>query len=292
MPSSLPDVPYEASDLELIAASRAGDSTAYATLYQRHAASAYGLARSLLRGQEDADDAVAEAFARVLAQLRRGGGPSGAFRAYLLTTVRRVAYDRFRTEQRQVASGDLTEFDRGEPFVDPAIAGLERRTVARAYFSLPERWRAVLWHTAVEGARQAEIAELLGVTPNGAAALAYRAREGLRQAYLQAHLTGTVRQECRLVAARLGAYVRNGLSKREAAEVEAHVEDCADCRTACAELSDVDGGILSIIAPIILGPAAAALAAKGSLLGWLGARTLWFRHALKHLLQAAIGTCA
>jgi RNA polymerase sigma factor (sigma-70 family) len=280
------------SDSELIAASRSGDRTAYAVLYQRHAASAHGLARSLLRGQSEADDAVAEAFARVLAQLRRGGGPSDAFRAYLLTTVRRVAYDRFRVEQRQVASGDLTEFDPGEPFVDPAVAGLERHIVARAYFSLPERWRAVLWHTAVEGARPAEIAELLGVTPNGAAALAYRAREGLRQAYLQAHLTGMVRQECRPVAARLGAYVRAGLSKREAAEVEAHMAGCTECGAAYAELADVNGGIRSVIGPIILGPAAAAaLAAKGGLLGWLGGRILWLRHAPKQQ-QAAAGAGA
>jgi len=280
------------SDSELIAASRTGDRTAYAILYQRHAASAHRQARSLLRGQPEADDAVAEAFARVLAQLRRGAGPTDAFRAYLLTTVRRVAYDRFRVEQRQVVSGDLAEYDTGEPFVDPAVAGLERRIVARAYFSLPERWRAVLWHTAVEGARPAEIAELLGVTPNGAAALAYRAREGLRQAYLQAHLSGMVRQECRPVAARLGAYVRDGLSKRDAAEVEAHVEDCADCQAACAELTDVNGELRQVIGPIILGPAAAAaLAAKGGLLGWLGARILWLRHAPKHQ-QAAAGAGA
>jgi len=38
----------------------------------------------------------------------------------------------------------------------------------------------VLWHSEIEGARPAEVASLLGLTANGVAVLAYRAREGLR----------------------------------------------------------------------------------------------------------------
>src|SRR6202034_3516226 len=90
--------PLPPSDAELITASRASGSDAYAVLYQRHVVAARGLARQLVRGRAEAEDIVAEAFARVLAQLKRGRGPDTAFRAYLLTTVRRVAYDRLRAE--------------------------------------------------------------------------------------------------------------------------------------------------------------------------------------------------
>ena len=51
-------------------------------------------ARSLTRSTADADDAVAEAFARVLAVMRRGGGPEVAMRPYLMTVVRNVCFDR------------------------------------------------------------------------------------------------------------------------------------------------------------------------------------------------------
>jgi RNA polymerase sigma factor (sigma-70 family) len=190
-PESLPP-----SDADLITASRASDATAYATLYQRHVAAAYGLARHLVRGRAESDDVVAEAFARVLGQLKRGGGPDAAFRPYLLTTVRRVAYDRLNAEGRLVISGEMEAFDPGVPFTDTVLADLERNMVARAFVSLPERWRAVLWHTEIEGARPAEVASLLGLTANGVAALAYRAREGLRQAYLQMHLSGAVPAGC------------------------------------------------------------------------------------------------
>jgi hypothetical protein len=75
--------PLPPGDADLITASRGGDATAYDTLYRRHAAAARTLARQLVRGQAEADDVVAETFAKILDPLRRGGGPEGAFRPYL-----------------------------------------------------------------------------------------------------------------------------------------------------------------------------------------------------------------
>jgi RNA polymerase sigma factor (sigma-70 family) len=288
-----PAEPPPPSDAELIAASRAADAAAYASLYERHVTAARNLARQLVHGRAEADDIVADAFAKVLDQLRRGRGPDGAFRPYLLTTVRRAAIDRLRAEGRLVITDEMEAFDPGVPFADPAVADLERTMIARAYASLPERWRAVLWHTEIEGARPAEVAGLLGLTANGVAALAYRAREGLRQAYLQMHLSGAVRNECRPVVAKLGPYVRSGLTKREAAAVAAHLEQCADCRAVYLELAEVNVALRGVVAPIILGPAAAAYLASvshgGGVAAWFGGRVAWFRHAPKSQQAATAG---
>src|ERR1700759_2883151 len=79
--------PLPPSDADLIAASRTGDAAAYDTLYRRHAAPARNLARQRVRGQAEADDVVAETFAKILDLRRRGGGPKVAFRSSLLTAV-------------------------------------------------------------------------------------------------------------------------------------------------------------------------------------------------------------
>ena len=97
--------PLPPSDVDLIAASRAGDAAAYDSLYRRHLAAAYGLARQLVRNRAEADDVVAETFAKILDLLHRGGGPDDAFRPYLLAAVRRAAYDRHRAERRQLVTG-------------------------------------------------------------------------------------------------------------------------------------------------------------------------------------------
>jgi RNA polymerase sigma factor (sigma-70 family) len=257
-------------DAELIEAVRRGTVSAYGALYERHVASAYNLARQLSRSPAEADDLVSEAFAKVLDTLRAGRGPDSAFRAYLLTALRHTAYDKTRRERKLELSDDVSTVSGvsveavSQEFDDTAVKGLERSLAAQAFARLPERWQAVLWHTEIEGQSPAEVGPILGLTANGVSALAYRAREGLRQAYLQVHLAETTDRHCRAAAERLGAWTRGGLAKREKAQVEAHLDTCDRCRALAAELADVNGAMRGYVAPLVLGIAAVGyIAATG-----------------------------
>jgi predicted anti-sigma-YlaC factor YlaD len=70
--------------------------------------------------------------------------------------------------------------------------------------------------------------------------LAYRAREGLRQAYLQAHLGQAAAEHCRATVDRLGAWTRRGLSKRDTALVRAHLAECGQCPALAADLAELN----------------------------------------------------
>ncbi len=252
----------ERGDAELISAVRAGDVGAYGELFSRHVAAARRLARQLVPAG-DVDDLVSEAFAKVLGVLQRGGGPDLAFRAYLLTAVRRLHVDRIRANARVQSADDLTPFDPGVPFRDTAVEGFENAAAARAFASLPERWQLVLWHTEVEGHRPADVAPLLAMSPNAVSALAYRAREGLRQAYLSMHAADVDDDACERTRAELGGYVRGGLSRRDAARVEQHLQRCRPCTALYLELTEVNSGLRALLAPMLLGSAATAYVAAG-----------------------------
>ncbi|TMS00036.1 sigma-70 family RNA polymerase sigma factor [Nonomuraea basaltis] len=285
------------SDADLLRAVKEGIAAAYGQLYERHVAAARALARQLVRGTE-ADDVVAEAFTKILDLVGRGKGPDAAFRTYLLTVVRRTVHDRSRIESRQVATGEIEEYDPGVPFVDPALVGLEKSLIARAYLSLPERWRAVLWHTEVEKSRPAGVAPLLGLSVNGVAALAYRAREGLRQAYLQIHLGEQPQHECRPVLGKMGAYVRGGLARRDSKAVDEHVNGCEECHGVLLELTDVNRGLRVMVGPLIAGPlfggyaAALAKSATGGGAGRLLRVAGRLRRAPRHQQAAIAGGAA
>lgn len=253
--------PLDASDADLIRAVRAGDSSAYAVLFQRHVQAATRLARQLLSTGE-ADDLVSEAFLKVLAVLQDGRGPDEAFRAYLLTSVRRLHVDRVRATARTRPTDDDAVLDRGVPFDDAVSAAFENDAAARAFASLPERWQLVLWHVEVEGQKPAAVAPLLGMSPNAVSALAYRAREGLRAAYLESHAAATTDAACRQVTPLLGGYVRQTLSPRDSAKVDAHLDGCRRCTGVHLELVEVNQNLRGLLAPAVLGPAAA---------GYLGA---------------------
>ncbi|NMM17405.1 MAG: sigma-70 family RNA polymerase sigma factor [Cellulomonas sp.] len=245
------------SDAELITAARSGSSGAFGQLYQRHAGAAWAVARQYTNSQADAEDVVADAFTKVWTVVSGGGGPDVAFRAYLFTVIRRLGMLRVEGGRRVTPTDDAATFEAAfgdqESTENPALAGFERGLVARAFRTLPERWQAALWYTEIESLTPAQIAPLLGLTANGVAALAYRAREGLRQAYLQMHLQQPLDLGCRDVAGKLGSYVRGGLARRETAQVDEHLESCGRCRALALELGDVSHGMRGVIAPLVLG---------------------------------------
>lgn len=251
------------SDAELISAVREGDLDAYGDLFDRHFMAAQRLARQLV-SPGDADDLVSEAFMKVLGVLQRGGGPDIAFRAYLLTAVRRLRVDRIRATSKLQTSNDMEAFDPGVPFRDTSVEGFENEAAARAFASLPERWQLVLWHTEVEEQKPAEIAPLLGMSANSVSALAYRAREGLRQAFLNEHVADIEGETCRWTHDHIGPYIRNGLSRRDSGKVDRHLEECRACAAIYLELVDVNSNLGAIIAPLLLGGAAAGYLASTS----------------------------
>jgi RNA polymerase sigma factor (sigma-70 family) len=284
-------------DAELIAAVRGGDLDSYGELYARHVDAARRLARQLTT-PSDADDLVSDAFTKVLTVLQRGGGPDLAFRAYLLTAVRRLHVDRIRSGSRLRSVDDLTPFDPGLPFHDTAVEGFDNAAAAKAFASLPERWQMVLWHTEVEGQKPADIAPLLGMSANSVAALAYRAREGLRQAFLSQHAADMDDVDCAWTRDHLGAYVRGGLSRRDAGRVDDHLADCRACAAVYLELTEVNSGLAGLLAPLLLGAAGlgylgsahgGAAAAGGVVGGGLAGARAW---VATHASLTAVGGVA
>ncbi|MBO0926325.1 sigma-70 family RNA polymerase sigma factor [Cellulomonas sp. zg-ZUI199] len=272
-------------DAALLRATRTGDSAAFGRLYERHAGAALVVARQYTDSTPDAEDVVADAFANVHRALLGGNGPDAAFRAYLFTVVRRVAAVQRTAGRRAQPTDDVATLETASAPVaaaeEPTLAGFERGVVARAFRSLPERWREVLWHSEVEGLTPAQIAPIVGLSANSTAALAYRAREGLRQAYLQHHLQDPLDEGCRSVAGKLGAHVRGGLAARDTRQVETHLDECGECRALVLELGDVNHGMRAVVAPLVLGllglgalahdlPVGGGLAAGAAALGQAG----------------------
>jgi RNA polymerase sigma factor (sigma-70 family) len=271
------------SEDELLDRAREGDRSAFGTLYLRHRDAARKVAGMCATTAADAEDAVAEGFARVFAALPRMAGRTIAFRPYLLTAVRNAATDRLRRERRIDLRESMPETPATLQADDVALLGLERNLVGEALQALPARWRTVLWLTEVEGLSPAEVSRRIGIKPNAVAALAYRARKGLREAYLQAHLRAEASQECRGTVARLGNYVRGELSEKDRTAIQVHLDSCAKCRCRRDELTDVNATLRHAFLPL---PMLLATMAQRRWLD-LGSQT-WWKHA-PELAQAAQG---
>ncbi|MCT2584213.1 sigma-70 family RNA polymerase sigma factor [Actinophytocola gossypii] len=261
----------EMPDAELIASVRQGDVAAFGELYARHLDSAKRAAAYLARTQAEREDLVAEAFTRVLRMLREGRGPDAEFRPYLLVTLRNAAIQGSTRGAPVALYAELPDTYVTEEYVDPVVERWHAGVAAEAFASLPERWRMVLWHTEVEDESPAVVAPRLGMRPNSVAALAYRAREGLRQAYLRQHVPGPLRRECAATVDKLAGYVRRSVPPPLSRKITRHLDRCADCRGRVDTLTKVNAELAGVFGPLAVGVplAAGATAAESGLSGVL-----------------------
>jgi RNA polymerase sigma factor (sigma-70 family) len=196
--------------------------------------------------RDEAEDVVSESFAQVLELVRRGQGPQTAFRAYLFTTIRNGAARRAKARQKLIPTDDVATIDTLVGFGAGQLDAFELSAIRAAYDSLPERWRTVLWQVEVERRKPQELAETLGLSPNGVSALAYRARVALREAYLKQHInpvSAGSRRTCRETQDSLPAMVRGTLAEGRHERVRVHLHGCADCSSILLELRDANNAV-------------------------------------------------
>ena len=222
------------SDRELLLAARSGHDAAYGELWMRYYPSGVSAARAIT-STIDPDDLAQEAFTSILGTIRHGGGPESAFRSYLMTSIRNMAAT-WGSRRRE------DTYDDWEGLADPLCSEQEndrawdRSVAAAAFRALPRRWQVVLWLSEVERYRTKDIASLLDVSQNAASQLAFRARQGLRAAWIQAHLREDPhRPECQWVVSHLGEFAHGTGTITQTCRVARHLQVCARCEDVAEE---------------------------------------------------------
>jgi RNA polymerase sigma-70 factor (ECF subfamily) len=183
----------EDRDAGLIERLRSGDDAAFTELVRANSGRMLVVARRILRCDEDAQDAVQEAFLQAFRALDRFEGDS-LLSTWLHRIVVNACLMRLRHRKRhpeQAIDELLPTFDETGHRVDPGPAWtddvLERmqsaqlgKVVRDAIDRLPENFRTVLVLRDIEGLSTEETAHALGVRPEAAKMRLHRARQALR----------------------------------------------------------------------------------------------------------------
>ena len=205
----------ETAESRLVQGLKAGDESVFAEIVDRFTPSMLRVARGYGLTVAAAEDAVQEAWLRVLRSLDRFEARS-SFRTWLFVILGNCARRRAVTERRSVA----LQFDVGAP--EPAVAesrffppdhprwagmwttlvrswdtipeerllaGETRERFLAAIEALPERYAVVFILRDVEGWPSEEVCTLLNLTPENQRVLLHRARARLRAA-LEEYLDG------------------------------------------------------------------------------------------------------
>ena len=139
------------------------------------------VAFGVLRQREDAEEVAQEAFARASTRFHELRAPE-QFRGWIVRVTWRLAIDRWRADRRREAR-ELKAA--GEParrtVEDDAVAAERSALLWKAIDELPEKLRAVVILSALEGHDVREVAGLLGIPEGTVKSRLFLARAGLAE---------------------------------------------------------------------------------------------------------------
>lgn len=160
---------------ELIKRARQGDGEAFAELIVSQKQTLYKVARSYLRSDADAADAIGETVLACYEKLDTLREPK-YFRTWLIRILINKCQDLLRQQGRCVPLETAAEPVYHEP-------GQARAEFLALLDSLDEKYRTVLLLYYGEGFRTAEIAQILDLKENTVKTRLQRARASFKQAY-------------------------------------------------------------------------------------------------------------
>jgi RNA polymerase sigma-70 factor (ECF subfamily) len=161
-------------------AHKRAEEEALAALVSQYAGTLYRVAYSVLRNASDAEDAVQEAFLRVLRH-RETLDEVRDQRVWLIRIVWNIVLDRKRRSKTRPETDDVAELARVLPAAglsaeERAVAAQHHAHVLACVERLPAKERQVLMLSAFEELTSVEIASVLGISESSVRSRLFRAR--------------------------------------------------------------------------------------------------------------------
>ena len=179
----------EATDVDLVQWSAAGDRLAFDQIVVRHGAFALRVAKRIVANPSIAEEVVQEAMVRAWTQSKSFDAQRARFSTWLYRIVVNLCIDHSRrTQPEPIPDG----FDVADPQMnaDEMVEADERNAaIARVVNGLPGNQRAAMALVYNEGMSGAEAARVLGLTTKAIERLLARARAYLRERLCVEHRT-------------------------------------------------------------------------------------------------------
>ena len=181
--------PGAPTDAEIVARVVGGDRAMFEVLMRRYNARVYRAIRSILRDEDEVEDAMQQTYLLAFTHLAEFAGAS-SFSTWLTRIAMNEALGRLRKRSRLVAMTDDLEIAEDGAMARPTETPEEStaareavRILERAIDGLPPSHRAVVMLRDVEQLSTAEVAAALGINEEAVRVRLHRARLALRDAY-------------------------------------------------------------------------------------------------------------
>jgi RNA polymerase sigma factor (sigma-70 family) len=224
-----------------------GDAAAFAAVYERHHQALYRYCRSILRHEEDAQDALQNTMAQAFAALQ-DESRDFELRPWLFRIAHNEAISILR---RRRASTELQDVPDASGDLDAILSDREElRMLQLDLADLPERQRAALVLRELNGLSHAEIGIVLELSTSAVKQSIFEARSALF----------TCREGREMACDDVRRMLSDGDGRMlRARGVRAHLRSCPECRRFRAALERRPRALRALAPPLPAGTAAALL---------------------------------
>lgn len=240
-------------DARLVAALRAGDDDAFASLVTDYQTAIYNLAWRLVDDREDARDIAQEVFLKAYRQIPKIEGELHLW-AWLYRVTVNACWEHLRARSRRpVSVGDRPEeADLG------TRDGEDQAELARLFTAslakLSPKQQVALLLKDVHGLPHSDIAATLGISRGSSEVLLFRARRSFRSAFTS--MTADVPREpaCRFAEQAAAYSVGGRLTRARRRRVLEHARTCQACRNTVERWSGGRAAGLGLALPLVAAP--------------------------------------
>ncbi len=228
------------TDEALLVRARDGDDAALAELVERHAGRVLRFGVKLCRDREDAQEVLQSTLLTVARKIRDFRGES-RFSTWLYTIARSFCVKvRTRARKAEPLEAALEAPGPAGESPDEKLASRELRTaLERAISRLEPGQREVLVLRDIEGLSAAEVASVVGLSVDAVKSRLHRARKALRQELAPFFGESPASARCPDIIELFSRYREGDIDQQVCRQMEAHLEQCARCRTRCDSLREL-----------------------------------------------------
>lgn len=163
---------------EVIAAARAGDESAWETIFDLHYSRLYRFFRARLSSAEQAEDLASNVFLEAFRSIQNFRWQGKPFEAWLFGIARHQLASFYRSRKVDVTDADLE----AEPAVRDEFIAIEIRELLEA---LPREYQTALELRFIVGLSGVEAAEVMGKSHGAYRSLLFRAVKAFREESLR-----------------------------------------------------------------------------------------------------------
>lgn len=178
-------MPLEREELkQLVGKIKTGDQQAFEQVYDAYSTALFGISYKILKDENQAEDAVQEAFVKIWSKINSFDSEKGTFFTWMLNINRNTAIDLYRKNAKKQTVSIQNDTNYVNPKLGVDSQNTDQIGIGDLLKVLPEQEQEIIEYMYFKGYTQKETAEALDIPLGTVKTRSRKALKGLKELFI------------------------------------------------------------------------------------------------------------